>query len=78
MPRYYFHLFNDEVCHDHEGVDLADSAIALDHAAMNARAMAAASVSNGHLVLHHRIEVTDDAGATVGTVHFRDVVAVRD
>ena len=78
MPRYYFHLFNDEVCRDQEGADLPNQAVALQHAATNARAMAAASVSKGHLVLHHRIDITDEGGDAVGTVHFRDVVTVRE
>jgi hypothetical protein len=29
-------------------------------------------------VLDHRIEVTDETGATVGVVHFRDVVEIVD
>ena len=40
--------------------------------------MAAQSVREGHLVLDHRIEVTDETGATVGVVHFRDVVEIVD
>jgi len=78
MPRYYFHLFNGEVCRDEEGADLPNKAVALQHAATTARAMAADSVSKGHLVLHHRIDITDEGDDAVGTVHFSDVVTVRE
>lgn len=42
-----------------------------------AREMAAESVRQGHLVLDHRIEVTNELGHTIGTVRFRDVIEVR-
>lgn len=77
MRRYYFHLFNDETVIDKEGLVLPNDAVALQAGAKNARAMAADSVSKGHLVLHHRIEVQNDGGETIGTIHFRDVVQVQ-
>lgn len=40
--------------------------------------MAAESVREGHLVLDHRIEVTDKTGATVRVVHFGDIVEIVD
>jgi hypothetical protein len=40
--------------------------------------MAAESVREGRLVLDHRIEVTDESGTAIGTVRFRDVVAIQD
>lgn len=77
MPRFYFHLFNDLTSIDEEGTDLPNAAMALEHAKENARHMAAQSVLEGHLILDHRIEVTDEDGGRVGTVHFRDVVEVK-
>lgn len=77
MAHFYFHLFNDVVSRDDEGLELTDVAAAMRHAAASAREMAAQSVREGHLVLDHHIDVTDDEGAMVGTVHFRDVVEVR-
>lgn len=77
MPRYFFHLFNDETVLDREGSEVPDAATALQSAAHMARAMAAESVRNGRLVLNHRIEVTDDSESTVGVVHFRDVVRIE-
>jgi hypothetical protein len=76
MPRYFFHLFNDVVSRDEEGVELPNNAVAMQHAAASAREMAAESVREGQLILDHRIEVTDEAGGRIGVVRFADVVEV--
>jgi hypothetical protein len=76
MPRFYFHLFNDMDVRDEEGVELPNDAAALQRAAFSAREMAAQSVREGRLVLDHRIEVANDHGDTIGTVHFGDVVEI--
>jgi len=78
VPRYYFHLLNDLTVRDEEGIELPNLACAMQRAAASAREMAAESVREGHLVLQHRIEVTDGTGTTVGVVHFRDVVEIID
>lgn len=78
MPRFYFHLFNDETIQDNEGTQLPNAAVALQSAAGMARDMAAESVRNGRLTLHHRIEVVGDGGETIGSVYFRDVVQIHD
>jgi hypothetical protein len=78
MQRYYFHLYNDETSIDDEGTELPNAAVALQKAADDARHMAAQSVLDGHLVLHHRIEVVDDRGEKVGTVHFGNVVEIQE
>lgn len=77
MPRFYFHLFNDETNRDDEGAECADADAALQAAARMSREMAAEAVRGGRLVLHHHIEVTDESGATVGKVHFGDVVQIE-
>jgi hypothetical protein len=77
MPRFYFHLFNDMTSIDDEGIELPDEAVAMERAANITREMAADSVRRGHLILDHRIEVADEHGDTIGTVHFRDVVEIR-
>ena len=77
LPWFYFHLYNDMTSIDEEGAELANEPAALQRAARLAREMAAESVRAGHLILDHRIEVTDNEGALVGTVYFRDVVQVR-
>lgn len=77
MPRFYFHLFNDETIRDPEGTVCTNAAEALQAAARMARGMAAESVREGRLVLDHRIEVADGSGETIGVVHFRDVVQIQ-
>lgn len=76
MRRYFFHLFNDLSAVDDEGREFPNDATALQHAAVEARTMAADSVLHGHLILDHRIEVTCSDGRKVGVVYFRDVVKV--
>ena len=76
MPHFYFHLHNDLTSIDEEGVDLPDVEAAMQKAAGTAREMAAESVREGHLVLDHRIDVANELGETVGTVHFGEVVKV--
>ena len=79
MPRYYFHLFNSETVCDSEGEEIADVAAALASAEIMARGMAAQSVRDeGPLTLHHRIEVADESGQTVGTVRFGDLGQIQD
>jgi hypothetical protein len=78
MPRYYFHLFNDVTSIDEEGAEFPSEAIAVQRAQANAREMAAESVRDGHLVLSHRIEVGNETGDKIATVHFGDVIEVRD
>jgi hypothetical protein len=79
MPRYFFHLHNDVDAEDPEGIELADLAEARERAIVYARDMASLSiVDHGRLILSHRIDVADQSGEIVHTVHFRDVVEVRD
>ena len=77
MPRYFFHLFNDETTLDDEGRELPNDAAARDRGAKDARIMAAESVRKGHLILDHRIEVTCEDGRKLDTIHFRDVVTIQ-
>ena len=77
MPIFYFHLYNEVVACDREGQELADEAAAHVVAVDSARDMAAAGVRKGDLHLDHRIEVEDESGRIVFTVHFRDAVKVE-
>jgi len=78
MPRFYFHLLNDVDAPDEEGVELPDLNVALEHAARNARFTAAETLKEqGKVVLSHRIEIENQDGHVLATVHFRDVVAVE-
>jgi hypothetical protein len=77
MPRFYFHLFNDIESRDEEGAEMPNAAVALQRAKVLAREMAAESVKHGHLILDHRIELTNEHGDRIGTVRFSDVVEIR-
>ena len=77
MPHYYFHLYNDEVTMDDEGVELADAEAARAHALAEARHMAADTVSKGHFTGSHRIDIVDAAREPVGTVRFDEAVEIR-
>jgi hypothetical protein len=78
VPLYYFHLRNDLSVDDEEGTELPDAAAAHARARKYAADMSAASVlEHGKLNLHHRIEVTDEAGQPVATVEFGDVVTIE-
>jgi hypothetical protein len=77
VGRYFFNLYDDDVVLDEEGSELPDLDAARARAFAGARDMACAEVLEGHLTLDHRIEVVDESGERVCTVHFRDVVSVE-
>lgn len=77
MPRFFFHLYDDEVALDAEGMEFADASAAKEEAIQNARAIACAEVVEGHLGLNHRIEVTDANDSPVATVTFKDAVILH-
>ena len=79
MPQFFFHLYNDVVTRDEEGLDLPGAEAALREARRGARSLAAEHVmQHGRLVLHHFIEVEDANGETVAKVTFGDAIAVED
>lgn len=77
VPLYFFHLYNDAVTMDDEGIELADDEAARAHAVKEARAMAAASVNQGHLTASHRIEFVDEKRRPVGSIRFDEAVDIR-
>lgn len=77
MSRFYFHVFNGDVTHDDEGLELLDLAEARAVAVREARVLAAASLQEGHLNLAHRIEVSDEAGDTVLTMAYGDAFTLE-
>lgn len=79
VPRFYFHLINDVDAPDDEGVELPDLNAALEYAARSARFTAAESLKeHGRIVLNHRIDIEDEYGHVLETVHFADVVNVKE
>lgn len=77
MPRYFFHVFNDDITIDDEGAELPDLDAARANAIKSARGLACHSISKGHLNLDHRIEITDEAGARRMTVTFREAFTIE-
>ncbi len=69
VPRYYFHLLNDErTATDEEGVELPDVAVAMKRAANMARQKAAESMHERRVIFDCQAEVTDESGESIGTV----------
>ena len=78
MPRFYFHLFNDEDVPDREGTDLPDADAAGAYASKLALFEAGEAVKrSGRIVLSHRIDIEDQEHCAVLTVWFRDVVQIE-
>jgi hypothetical protein len=79
VPRFYFHLHNDVDIPDDEGVELPDLEAARAHAVRSARVtFGEVAKDEGRVVLHHRIDIEDEQGVVLDTVHFRDAVKVED
>ena len=76
MPRYYFHLYDDIVVEDEDGLELPDADAGYLTALRNIRSMLAEQVMDGRLNLSHRIEIEDAEGRAVKTVAFRDAVTI--
>jgi len=72
MPRYFFHIFNDEIVIDKEGSELPDINRAREKAISGARSLICQSVENGHLNLNHRLEVCDEGDTRLFTLTFRE------
>ena len=77
MPLFFFHLYDDIVSLDEEGQELEDADAARQKGVETAREMACTEVRRGHLYLGHRVDVEDEGGVTIATVHFRDVVKIE-
>ncbi|HEX8480632.1 MAG TPA: hypothetical protein VF650_01875 [Allosphingosinicella sp.] len=79
MPRYFFHIYNDVVSHDDEGLELADPQAAVSEAHRGALSLAAEQVlRHARLALHHFIEIEDSDGAVIAKVTFGDAIAVEE
>lgn len=74
MPRFFFHVFDDVVARDDEGIELADSQAAREAALAGARELICEQVRRGRVCLQHRIVVEDEAGAAVAAIAFADAV----
>ena len=73
MPRYRFQIaLRGEVIEDHEGIELAHRAAAIEHAIVAMREMLAEDIRQGCVDLTMRIEIIEGCGATV---HVADCAA---
>ena len=77
MPRYFFDLHDDLTAFDEEGRLRPDLESAKATALIEAREIIQANVRDfGKFDVSHRIEVRDETGAIVHTIHFDDAVEV--
>ncbi|HEY0086261.1 MAG TPA: hypothetical protein VGB65_10175 [Allosphingosinicella sp.] len=76
MPRFYFHVHDDDVFRDGEGLELEDAEAARQAAIAGARSMICDAVKRGTVHLDHRIDVEDESGAPVARIVFRDAVRI--
>lgn len=77
MPHYYFHLYNDTVSMDEEGVDLPDLEAARANGIKEAREMMMETMAAGRINFSHRIDIADESGAIVDSVTFAEAVRVE-
>ena len=76
MPRFRFHVFNDDHTVDLEGKELPDLAAARTCAVEGARGIMADEMkSKGKINLNHWIEIEDDQG-NLTVVPFDDAVNI--
>jgi hypothetical protein len=79
VPRFYFHLYNDMDVPDREGKELPDLDAARQWTTCQARSLLGqVAKDEGLVVLHHRIDIENDAAEVLDTVWFRDAVKVED
>jgi len=77
MPRFYFHVHDDLLVLDEEGVELADLEAARLQAVAGIHAMMCDQLTHGRLVLHHHLVVEDEQGVEVLNLAFGDTVAIE-
>ncbi len=77
MPKFYFHLHNGTLVPDESGKRLPDLEAARLYATEMARfEVAEAAMRDGRIVLSHRIDIGDEGGSVLATVHFGEAVEV--
>jgi hypothetical protein len=76
VPRYFFHLYNDEIAMDEEGKVLPDLGAAHANGVKEAREMMLDTVTEGRINFSHRIDIADETGAVLASVTFGEAVRV--
>ena len=78
MARYFFHLYDDLVSVDPEGIQLDSLAHARFVAVHHARFTAAEMIKEtGRLDPGHRIDIADEDGVVLDTIYFRDAMKIE-
>jgi hypothetical protein len=77
VPHYFFHLYNDLIVMDEEGMELDDLEAAHANGIKEAREQMQETVGLGRINFSHWIDIADESGAVVGSVSFREAVAVK-
>ncbi|AYD04618.1 hypothetical protein [Neorhizobium sp. NCHU2750] len=78
MIRLYFHIREgDRLSRDPEGAEFQDVQTAHTEAVRSARELLSQRVLNGEEIDGQSFELTDESGAVVDTVKFRDVLRLH-
>jgi hypothetical protein len=77
VSRYFFHVYDDVIAQDEEGVELPNEAAARLQALIGARDLIAAQVRHGYIVRSHWIDVMDREGEVLFTQTFGDAVDIK-
>ncbi|HVW73840.1 MAG TPA: hypothetical protein VHC39_09395 [Rhizomicrobium sp.] len=74
MPRYFFHIVDDETRSlDEEGLEFPDLMAATKEAEASAHELMVQDLKAGRELDDRRIEITDAAGTVVGVCRLRDL-----
>jgi uncharacterized protein DUF6894 len=77
MQTFYFHLRDGaDILLDPEGRQLAGLDAVIGAALLEARSILGADALDGKIALEQRIDVEDDLGVIIHTLHFEDAVQV--
>jgi uncharacterized protein DUF6894 len=77
VPRYYFHVFNDQTSLDDEGQQLPDLEAARARAIEGAHSLMADALKAGRIIVSHHIAVENEQGELLMNVTFGEAVEVR-
>lgn len=77
MPRYFFHVYDELVLRDEDGIEFSGEEAARDAALAGVRALICDQVKAGRLNLNYRIEVEDESGGALFTLPFAEAVTIE-
>ena len=77
MPQYFFHVYDDVIANDEEGMELPNEAAARLQALIGARDIMSAQVKHGYLVKSHWIDVADENGQVLFKITFGEAVDIK-